>query len=74
MLVEDDMVWCNHLNKKSALAQIFDAIDHANTVADDWTGVRVGYGGNGLVRACVHALHASCICLECGLFHNVFLL
>lgn len=58
LLVEDDMVWCSahntaannmNINGGDALSRIWDAIDHANAAAPSWTGVRVGYGGNGLV-------------------------
>eukprot|EP00039_Didymoeca_costata_P016790 m.305850 g.305850 ORF g.305850 m.305850 type:complete len:499 (+) comp16451_c0_seq26:221-1717(+) len=48
ILVEDDMVLCE-TSKRSALEEIYATIEHANSISLNWTGIRVGYGGNGLI-------------------------
>jgi len=45
---EDDMEMCG-TSANGTLRNVFDTIDAANTRADDWTGLRLGFGGNGIV-------------------------
>ena len=48
MLWEDDMLMCGD-QERGTIRSLFDFVDNANSVSPDWTGLRLGFGGNGLV-------------------------
>eukprot|EP00041_Stephanoeca_diplocostata_P031385 m.977014 g.977014 ORF g.977014 m.977014 type:complete len:549 (+) comp23949_c1_seq6:267-1913(+) len=48
LLWEDDMLMCGSTTH-GTLRSIFTMIDTANAYGADWTGLRVGFGGNGLI-------------------------
>ena len=64
LLWEDDMLMCGDENN-GTLATVFDSIDKANTRASDWTGIRLGFGGNGMTTLCVSGLvRVECVCVR----------
>lgn len=48
LIWEDDMLMCGDASNGTLLA-VLNSIDLANEVALDWTAIRLGFGGNGLV-------------------------
>ena len=48
MLWEDDMLMCGD-QERGTISSLFDFVDKANAASPDWTGLRLGFGGNGLV-------------------------
>lgn len=48
MLWEDDMLFCGD-SQNGTLKRLFDLTEEANRVNETWTGLRLGFGGNGLV-------------------------
>jgi len=51
LLWEDDMLFCSQENdpRNGTLQTIIDFTHKANSVTTTWTGLRLGFGGNGLI-------------------------